>query len=252
MVPLGAQHRLLVTAHFSDGHTEDFTHQALYTVNNEEVATVSGGGVVSAKRRGETAILVRAAGQVASVAVGVIGPPVLDYPKIARHNFIDDHVFEKLRKFQILPSDLAGDSEFLRRVCLDLTGTLPPPQRVREFLASTDPRKRERVIDALIASPEFVDYWTFRFADLFRVSIFGNGLSPKWMEEYWEWIRSNVEANRPYDQVARERIAPEITILAPRCCTRANSVAAFEGCSRTQPCEAGPPRRRISKLPWIA
>ena len=64
---------------------------------------------------------------------------------------------------------LSGDSEFLRRVCLDLTGTLPPPERVREFLASADPRKREKVIDALIASPEYVDYWTFRFADIFRV-----------------------------------------------------------------------------------
>jgi hypothetical protein len=139
--------------------------------------------------------------------VGVIGSPLESYPKITRHNFIDDYVFEKLRKFQIVPSGLAGDSEFLRRVCLDLTGTLPPPARVREFLASADSRKREKVIDALINSPEFVDYWTFRFAELFRVSIFGNGLSPKWMQEYWEWIRNNIETNRPYDQVARERIS---------------------------------------------
>jgi hypothetical protein len=209
ILPLAADHRLLVTAHFSDGHTEDYTHQALYSVNDGEVASVSGGGVVIAKRRGETSILVRAAGQVASVGVGVIGPPVPDYPKIARDNFIDDYVFEKLRKFQIIPSGLAGDSEFLRRVCFDLTGTLPPPERVRDFLAASDPRKREKVIDALIASPEFVDYWTFRFADLFRVSIFGNGLSPKWMAEYWEWIRANIESNRPYDEVARERIAVE-------------------------------------------
>ena len=79
-----------MTAHFSDGHTEDYTHQALYTVNDGEVASVSASGVVSAKRRGETSILVRAAGQVASVGVGVIGPPVPDYPKIARDNFIDD------------------------------------------------------------------------------------------------------------------------------------------------------------------
>jgi hypothetical protein len=209
IMPLEAEHRLLVTAHFSDGHVEDYTHQALYTMNDGEVARVSSGGVVSAKRRGETAILVRAAGQVASVGVGVTGPPVQDYPKIPRDNFIDNYVFEKLRNFQMIPSGLAGDSEFLRRVCLDLTGALPPPQRVRDFLASADPRKRENVIDALIASPEFVDYWTFRFADLFRVSIFGNGLSPKWMAEYWEWIRANIESNRPYDQVARERIAVE-------------------------------------------
>lgn len=209
IMPLEAEHRLLVTAHFSDGHMEDYTHQALYSVNDGEVASVSAGGVVSARRLGETSILVRAAGQLASVGVGVIGPPVPDYPKTPRDNFIDEYVFDKLRNFQIVPSGLSGDSEFLRRVCLDLTGTLPPPQRVRDFLAATDPRKREAVIDALIASPEFVDYWTFRFADLFRVSIFGNGLSPKWMAEYWEWIRANIESDRPYDQVARERIAVE-------------------------------------------
>jgi hypothetical protein len=209
ILPMEAQRHLLVTAHFSDGHTEDYTHQAVYTANDGEVAGVSAGGVISSKRRGETSILVRAAGQVASAGVGVIGPQVADYPKIPRDNFIDQYVFEKLGKFQIVPSGLATDPEFLRRVCLDLTGTLPPPQRVRDFLASTDPRKRERVIDALIASPEFVDYWTFRFADLFRVSIFGNGLSPKWMAEYWEWIRANIESNRPYDEVARERIAVE-------------------------------------------
>src|SRR5207344_722636 len=114
---------------------EDYTHQAVYSVNDGEVAGVSAGGVVSAKRRGETSILVRAAGQVASVGVGVTGPPVLDYPKIPRDNFIDNYVFQKLRNFQMIPSGLAGDSEFLRRVCLDLTGTLPPPQRVRDFLA---------------------------------------------------------------------------------------------------------------------
>jgi hypothetical protein len=203
------ERRLLVTAHFSDGHSEDYTNQALYTVNDGEVATVAPGGVVTAKRRGETAVLVRAAGQVASVGVGVIGPPLESYPEISRASLVDDYVFRKLRRFQIIPSDLADDSEFLRRVCLDLTGTLPPPRRTREFIASTDPHKREKVIDALISSPEFVDYWTFRFADLFRVSIFGNGLSPKWMEEYWEWIRNNIETNRPYDQVARERIAAE-------------------------------------------
>jgi len=209
MIPADGKHRLLVTGHFSDGHTEDFTHQVLYSSNDTEVATVSGDGVVTAKSRGETSILIRAAGQLASVGVGVIGPPVRDYPKVSRFNFIDEHVFNKLRKFQIVPSDLSTDAEFLRRVCLDLTGTLPPPARVREFVASKDPKKREKVVDALIASPEFVDYWTFRFADIFRVSIFSNGLSSKSAQGYWEWIRDNVEKNRPYNAVAAERISAQ-------------------------------------------
>jgi hypothetical protein len=205
----GETHGFLITGHYSDGRTEDFTHQVLYSSNDSEVATVTGSGLVSAKRKGETAILIRAAGQVASAVVGVRGPAIARYPAVPRWNFIDEHVFAKLRKFQIVPSDLAEDGEFLRRVCLDLTGTLPPPQRVREFLASKDPTKREKVIDALIASPEFVDYWTFRFSDIFRVAIFANGLSPKWSQGYWEWIRSNIETNRPYDEVARERLSAQ-------------------------------------------
>ncbi len=208
-MPAGAERRLLVTARFQDGHTEDYTHQVLYASNNGDVAAVSADGVVSGRKLGETAVLIRGAGQVSSASVGVIGPPIPDYPNVPRWNFIDNSVFGKLRKFNIIPSEVAEDGEFLRRVCLDLTGTLPPPERVRQFIASADPKKREKAIDALLASPEFVDYWTFRFSDIFRVAIFANGLTPKWSQKYWEWIRHNVETNRPYDEVARERLSAE-------------------------------------------
>ena len=120
--------RLLVTAKFSDGHTEDFTHQVLYSSSNGDVAGVSPDGVVSGKGLGETAVLIRGAGQVSSAGVGVIGPPIPDYPDVPRWNFIDEAVFNKLRAFHIIPSAVSGDSEFLRRVCLDLTGVLPPPR----------------------------------------------------------------------------------------------------------------------------
>jgi hypothetical protein len=208
-LPVGAAGRLLVTAHFSDGHTEDYTRRVLFASNDSDVAAVSADGVVTAKRLGETAILIRAAGQIASAGVGVIGPPVPDYPALAPANFVDEAVYAKLRRFHIVPSALASDGEFLRRVCLDLTGTLPPVGRVREFLASKDPGKRDKVIDALIGSPEVVDYWTFRFSDIFRVAIFANGLTPKFSQKYWEWIRQNVETNRAYDDVARERLSAQ-------------------------------------------
>ena len=209
VMPVAGLRRLLVTAQFSDGHSEDFTHQVLYSSSNGDVAAVSPDGVVNGKGLGETAVLIRGAGQVSSAGVGVIAPPIPNYPDIPRWNFIDDAVFDKLRAFHIIPSAVSGDSEFLRRVCLDLTGVLPPPQRMREFVQSKDTRKREKVIDTLLASPEFVDYWTFRFSDIFRVAIFANGLTPKWSQEYWEWIRENIEKNRPYDEVARERIAAD-------------------------------------------
>jgi hypothetical protein len=208
-MPLSGRHRLLVTAHFDDGHREDFTDQVLYSVDDGEVASVSAGGIIEAKRLGETSVLIRATGQLASASIGVTGPALPHYARAERWNLVDEPVFAKLERFNLMPSGIAGDAAFLRRVCLDLTGTLPPPGRTREFLASKDPDKRRAVVDALIGSPEFVDYWTFRFSDIFRVAIFANGLSPKLSQKYWEWIRSNVETNRPYDGVARERLSAQ-------------------------------------------
>ena len=183
--------------------------EGAYQANNPDVAQLSKTAWSPERNQGETSVLVRAAGLTASTTVGVIGPLVADYPQVPRANFIDEYVFSKLRRFQIVPSDLSSDSEFLRRICLDLTGTFPPPERVREFLASKDPKKREKLIDTLIATPEFVDYWTFRFSDLFRVSVFPNGLSPKWSDMYWRWLRDSIASNKPYDQMARERLAAQ-------------------------------------------
>ncbi|MFN7925219.1 MAG: DUF1553 domain-containing protein [Bryobacteraceae bacterium] len=202
----GATHRLLVTATYSDGHTEDFTHQVTYGSNDSDTAKVDSAGVVTAVKPGETAVLVRAAGQAVAATIGVVSAPVARYPETPVNNFIDRHVFAKLKRFQIVPSDVAGDGEFLRRICLDLTGTLPPPERAREFVASRDPRKREKLIETLLETPEFVDYWTFRFSDLFRVAIFSNGITPKWSQMYWEWVHDSIAQNKPYDEMARERI----------------------------------------------
>ncbi|MEO6758052.1 MAG: DUF1549 domain-containing protein, partial [Saprospiraceae bacterium] len=168
------EHRLLITARFADGTAEDYTAQALCSANDKSVATLSG-CTVKAGRLGETSVLVRAAGMAASATIGVIGSPLTAEAKTPEANAIDKFVFEKLRRFRTPPSPLSSDEEFLRRICLDLTGTLPPPNRTHEFLASKDPAKRTQVIDALIASPEFVDYWTYRFDDLFRVGVFPNG-----------------------------------------------------------------------------
>ena len=200
------KHQLLVTAHLSNGRQEDITEQVLYVSNNPEVVKVSPEGLVKGVRTGETAVVIRAAGHALSATFGVIAEPIPDFPEVPRRNFIDEHVFAKLRKFNIIPSELSSDAEFLRRLCLDVTGTLPPPERVRGFLASRDPQKRDKLIEILLNSPEYVDYWTFRFADLFRVAYWAQA-GHVHSKMYWEWIRDGVARNRPYDQVARERIA---------------------------------------------
>ena len=208
VLDLKGKHQLLVTAHLSNGRQEDITGQVLYTSNNPEVVRASLEGHVNGLMTGETSILIRAAGHAVSARVGVISKPLPDYPKVARNNFIDEHVFSKLQKFNILPSKLSADAEFLRRLCLDMAGTLPPPARVREFLASQDPRKREKLIETLLDSPEYVEYWTFRFADIFRVARYANS-NMKPVRRHWEWLRDRIARNEPYDEIARERIAAQ-------------------------------------------
>ena len=120
-------HQVLVTAHLSDGRTRDLTHQASYESSNEEVVTVTDTGRVRALSQGETTIIVRTAGHTRSARFGVISKPLQPHPVPPPHNFIDDYIFDKLSRFHVPPSPLSSDAEFLRRVCLDLTGTLPHP-----------------------------------------------------------------------------------------------------------------------------
>ncbi|MFN8006417.1 MAG: DUF1549 domain-containing protein [Terriglobia bacterium] len=204
----GGRQQLVVTATLSNGKREDITDEVRYLSNDDAVAEVTDTGVVQAKKKGETSILIRVLGRTLSSDVGVIEKPIVKYPTLETQNIIDREVFAKLKKFQILPSEPASDAEFLRRVCLDLTGTLPPPQRVREFLADRDPQKRNRLIEILFNSPEYVDYWSFRFSDLLRAS-FVNSMSIDGAKGYQDWIINSFASNKPYDQMARERIAAQ-------------------------------------------
>ena len=204
----GTRHGLLVLAHLPDGSREDVTGQVRYESSNLETVKVDSEGTVRAVNAGETTVLVRAPGHVASARIGVIADAVTDFSSYTRRNYIDDHVLAKLRKFHLQPARRSTDAEFLRRICLDLTGTLPPPHRVREFLASRDPDKREKLVDVLLESLEFTDYWTFRLADLMRVGHTATGMAEHG-HIYWQWVRDSVATNKPYDQMARERITAQ-------------------------------------------
>ena len=197
----GQTRRLEVVARFAD-RSEDITREVRYQPLDSTVAAVTPEGVVKALQQGETAVILRWVGRFAHVRVGVRAQSAAEYAPLSRNNLIDEYVFDKLGRLRIHPSEQSSDHEFLRRVCLDLTGTLAPPHRVREFVGSTDPRKREKLIDTLLDSPEFVDFWVFRFSDLFRVrGEYG------WILPFWEWVRQSVATNKPYDQMAREAIA---------------------------------------------
>ncbi len=129
----GERQQLVVSAHLSDGSVEDYTGRVRFDVNHGSVAAISPSGLVTARNGGETAVLVRGAGQEVLGNIGVVADRVADYPELRPNNFIDERIFAKLRRFNIVPSEPSSDSEFLRRVCLDLTGRIPPVARVRNF-----------------------------------------------------------------------------------------------------------------------
>ena len=196
--------QLVVTARMSSGRFRDISEEVRYESQNPDVVMVDEDGLVMTVGTGETNVLVRAAGHTVHTRVGVVTEPIPDYPDVPRRSFIDEQIFAKLERFQLVPSELSDDAEFLRRVCLDIIGTLPPPHRVQEFLNDPDPDKRDKLIEILLDSPEYVDFWAYRFSNLFRVV-----MEPYSSQLYWEWIRSSVAANKPYDQMARERLAAQ-------------------------------------------
>ena len=120
------------------------------------------------------------------------------------HNFIDRLVDQKLKRLNIVPSPLCTDEEFLRRVSLDVIGTLPTPNEVRSFLSDPRSDRRQRVVDSLLKRPEYAEYWALKWSDLLRVD--RRTLGFKQAYDYYAWIRDSFAENKPYDQFVRELI----------------------------------------------
>ena len=116
--------------------------------------------------------------------------PIANYPAFPENNFIDGHVIRKLKKLNIAPSDLCDDSDYLRRVYLDIIGTLPTADEARRFLATSGPNKRELLVDELLDRPEYADYWALKWADLLRVD--RQALGHKRAYAYYRWIRESL------------------------------------------------------------
>ena len=202
---VGVEQPLLVRAHFSDGHSEDVTRWVKYSSNEGGVAGVDQRGLVSVAGPGEAAISAWYLSKLVTARITSPFPDKVDpaaYARAPRANFIDDLVLAKLAELNIEPSPLSSDAEFIRRAFLDAAGILPAPEEVRAFLADTTPDKRVKLVDTLLARPEFVDYWSYKWSDLLLVS--SRSLPSNAMWSYYNWIRKNVEANTPWDRMARE------------------------------------------------
>lgn len=197
---------LQVRAIWSDGFSQDATSWALYESTEDTVAEVSATGAVMRHRPGRAAITVRYLGQVAAVAVTVPhATPAQDAQN--SHNFIDDFIVAEWKKLGVQPAALADDAEFVRRVHLDLIGTLPTPEEVRRFLDSKDAAKRSRLIDELLERPEYVDYWALKWGDLLRAH--RRALGEKGLMSFHGWLRQALRQNQPLDRIVRELLTAQ-------------------------------------------
>ena len=200
-----ARQQVRVIAHFQDGSQRDVTREAFIESGNTETATADNTGLLSAVRRGEAAILARYEGAYAATTFTVMGNRD-GYQEVTVEQWtdIDKIVAEKWRRVKVVPSDVCDDPTFLRRVHLDLTGLPPSSEKVRSFLEDTSPtrEKRTRIIDELIGSEPYIDYWTNKWADLLQVN--RKFLGVEGSTKFREWIRKAIAENRPYDLFTRQ------------------------------------------------
>lgn len=201
----GARQRFIVTASYSNGNVRDVTDLAVFASGDDLVITVDEWGQSTTVERGETYIMARF-GTFAVVSQVVVVPEDLEFtwPEDAvAHNYIDESLFDKLKKLRVAPAVLAEDAVFLRRVYLDILGVLPTAEEARAYHADEDPDKRARLIDTLLDRPEFADVWAMKWAESLRVAS-TTALKPKGMHRYNDWLREAITQNKPLDELVRE------------------------------------------------
>jgi hypothetical protein len=201
----GTDQQLQVIAHYSDDSTRDVTRLAAYESNESEMAySTSNGEIKVLDTPGDVAVMIRFQGQVtvfrASIPLGIAVTNLLPVK-----NFIDEHVFNKLKKLGIPSSPLSDDAMFARRVFIDITGRLPTAAQAKKFIEDKSPNKRDSLIDLLLDSPGYGDYFANKWAMVLRNKRVPNNTSLSF--RFHDWVRRALQENMPYDQFARSILA---------------------------------------------
>ena len=205
----GEKRRLRVFAEWADGTREDVTCLSRFRSNDDVVARLDEQGTVVAGEPGDTHVVVFYDNGVSAVPVI---RPFDDRGKAPPRgkpfkNPIDRFVSQKLDKLGLRASPRCTDAEFLRRACIDLTGTLPAPDEIKRFLADTSPNKRDRKIDELLKRPSYAAWWANKLCDFTGCSptAFGEQTNLEvgyaFSTQWYDWIRRRVAENAPYDEL---------------------------------------------------
>ena len=203
---------LTVKATYSDGTDRDVTRLSNFTTSNDNSVTIDPNlGLTSSKSRGEAFLMARYH-TFTEGSQAIVIPEGLQYtrPQLPEFNYIDTHVHEKLHRLRIVPSELASDRVFVRRVFLDIIGLLPTADEVTTFVADTNPKKRETLIDSLLERKEFTEIWVMKWAELLQIRKTGNNtrdVTYKSALLWYEWLRTQIAANRPFNEIIRELLS---------------------------------------------
>jgi hypothetical protein len=196
-----------VTAQFSDEAREIVTALCTFRVQDETIAKVDALGKVTASKSGATSLIASYRGMFASLPIIVPYPNSGVAPASVATNFVDEEVSGRLGQLQLDISAPASDADFLRRVSLDVIGTLPSAHEVREFLSDEHPGKRLRKIDQLLAHPARAALWATRMCDITACNVDTMEqppeLRPKRAKMWHDWFRRRFAANVPYDEIVR-------------------------------------------------
>jgi hypothetical protein len=212
-VQRNTEQQLKAVAKYSDGSERDVTEQALFESNDKSMADVSDRGLVKVLDiPGKVAIMVRYQGRITVFNASIpLGAPVENVPP--SKNFVDDLVFANLKEIGVPPSPVCDDATYLRRITLDISGRLPTEEESRAFLANTAADKRDQVIDNLLSSPEYADFFANKWTAMLKnrrddASDITSNFA------FYAWVRDSLLANKPYDQMVRELLAATGTVIS--------------------------------------
>lgn len=198
--------QLKVTAFWKDGVSEDVTCLSRFRTNSEAVAEIDSFGKVTSLDKGDTHV-------VAFYDNGVVAVPVLlpihpevvtKYPPQKTSTKIDGLIVDKLKKLGVVPSDVCNDTEFLRRVSLDVVGSLPTPAEVEGFAADRSADKRAHKVEELLARPEYAAWWATKLCDLTGNNpqqMGDNNFRQEQSLQWYQWLEARLSENMPYDKI---------------------------------------------------
>lgn len=199
------EQQLIAIAHFDDGSARDVTGVTAFSAASEEVVEVSHDGRVTFHQTGEAAILVRYLDRIETARLAYVDrDSKFEFAAPEAANYVDRLVFAKQRELQLRPAQVADDATFLRRVYLDLIGSIPTPEEARRFLESSEPDKRAKLIDELLQREEYSLFWALKWADVMR----GNRetITHRGVHNFHRYLVRNLAADRPFNEVASEII----------------------------------------------